>query len=601
MAIEPGIELLLDCRGGEIRVLRAARVRSVPDLPLRPRPIAGLALDTSEHEIAVTMLSESGAALHAFALPRQGTRYADWFSSKTGRISGGARHVRPDEMDLRCIRLPFPKATGWLHFSHVQRPTTPGPAPHRVALGLFYTGKSTTVPPTPTLPPFLPPAPVRPLPWLTRGMIRALPAGTTPRRLLASPPPQPPQPSPPPPPPPPPPPAFPGLDEDFQTDEGGIVSIETRVDNGDPESRFDIVITGDGFHLDDAKKFEKLVTRLIKGLSKMQPFKSVRHLINWHVVDVWSRDSGVSHCPNDKPRTTFYQTEGCWDGTSVRPFLGTGDEGLRRLWWAAEKAVPKGGPDLIILIANCQWYGGHGYPAGKIVFVPSCASDPRLFVPVVAHECGHAILSLAEEYISPGPEDPSRPDHNKAHLADVIASAHRRLLERLGLKPGTTSGGSSPAEDPIWWKALALKKELRPDHTFLAVHLPGDGRTSRLQPRPRMTHKKYRDYLGAFWGCQDTSDGGELVQSYSGLIGSQFAKTPAFDEVRQTLSREVGEDEATWWDPAAAGFFRSMAVCRMRQVTYEFCRVCQHLLRNAIKDVCHEPLEPPEPPYPPAG
>ncbi len=374
--------------------------------------------------------------------------------------------------------------------------------------------------------------------------------------------------------------------------------FETRVSHGDPTERFDIVVTGDGFRRDEAKKFDRLVTRLIKGLSKMQPFSSVRHLINWHVVHVASKDSGVEHCPRNLPKDTFYQTEGCWDDTSVNAYIGTGDDGLRRIWWAAGKAVKGDTPDLIIVIANCRCYGGHAYTGARLVIVPSCDSRPRLFVPMVGHECGHAIRALADEYISGGLEDPSRPDPNKAHLVEVGASAQRRCIERMAASVRPKDVPAAPAADSVWWKDLAKKRELDGRGCFRAVHLPGDARAGRNDPRPHLGHTSRQRFLGAFWGCQDRSAADDLLRSYRDLIGDPKPPSRALDAIQEDLrlSRKVSENEATWWDPTAAGYFRAMAVCRMRQVTYPFCRVCEHLLRNAIKDVCGERTEPPFPP-----
>jgi hypothetical protein len=577
MAVEPGVELLLDCRNGA-SILRALRVGRVPELPLRRRQATDLALDGNDrrgNDLVVTLLDESGTAFDSFVLSPKGTRYADWASSASGRISGGPRHVRPDEMDLRCVRLPLPDRTHWIQCSGAQASNVEGVASlERVPPNLYSIHGVSVGPASPAVSLGLPAAAPQLIPWATeadRGPASAVPT---------------------------PPPLFPGIEENFRTPDGEITSIETRVSNGDSRERFDIVITGDGFLRGEAKKFDRLATRLIDGLSKMQPFRSVRQLINWHVVQVASKDSGVEHCPTNKPRDTFYQTEGCWDGTSVNSYLGTGESGLRRIWWAAEKALQNDAPDLIIVVANCRWYGGHGYPGAKLVIVPSCDSRPRLFVPMVAHECGHAILGLADEYLGGGLEDPSRPDPNKAHLADVSASVRQRLLERMPNTVQPVRGPTPEALDHVWWKDLARKHELNKGGIFRAVHVPGDPRAGRYDPRPQLTHTSHRRFLGAFWGCQDRSDVNDLVRAYCDLVGTPNSGSAVFDAVRHELefTRNVGESEATWWDPKAAGYFRSMAVCRMRQVTYGFCRVCEHLLRNAIKEVCGEP---PAPPFPP--
>jgi hypothetical protein len=567
MSEQPGIELFVDFSDGTATVLQARRAETVPKLPLRRRSIDDSALDADDpcwDDIAVTMLDEAGTALDSYALPARATHYLDWVSP-AGRIVGGPRHVKVarGEMDLRCIRLPMADRTDWLLFSQNQQTGTPRRTYRkRVALSLYYTGTARKRSPR-TLPFGLPAPPPRPLPWVGSHIPHPY-AGAHP-------------------------PLFPGLPDDFNTPDGWITNLEHPDGTGDPDVRFDIVITGEGFQERQDRKFNGLATRLIDELKDMPPFSSVRNLIRWHVVHVASRDSGVLVPGRKKLVNTFYRIEACWGYPKAPWFLGTGQEGLRRIWWAAEKAVPAG-PDLIIVIANWPPYGGHAVPAHKLVIVNSMDRTPDLFIEVAAHECGHAICMLADEYLGEDHEDPSRPDPNKAHLAEVAASVQRRLLERASR---AARRGRSSARDAIWWRALAWKNvDLRPDGTFRAVHVPGDHRAGR---DPRLDRRSDEGLLGAFWGCQDSSGEYDLFKGYGDLIGQHKWRQKEMVRMWRFLSGRP-RGESSFWSPLGSGFFRPMARCRMRSLPHPFCRVCSHLLENAIRDVCGKRLKSPFPP-----
>jgi hypothetical protein len=567
MSVQPGIELFVDFSDGTATVLRARRVETVPKLPLRRRSIDDSALDADDpgwDDIAVTMLDEAGTALDSYVLPARATHYVDWVSP-SGRIVGGPRYVEVErgEMDLRCIRLPMADRTDWLLFSQIQQKGARRETRReRVVLGFYY-ARAAKPPSPPTLPFGLRAPSAQALRWA--GLA---PSGAPDVALQA---------------------IFPGLPDDFGKADGEITGVDHPGRRSDSKKRFDIVITGEGFQKREDRKFNRLATRLINELSGMAPFSSVRNLINWHVLHVASRDSGVLVPGQKKLVSTFFRIEACWEAPNADWFLGMGEEGLRRLHWAAEKAVPAG-PDLVIVIANWPPYGGHAIPDSKVVIVNSMDRRPELFVEVAAHECGHPICSLADEYLGSLGADERRPDPNKARLGEVEASVRRRLLERAS-RFSKAPPGKSRARDTVWWMELVEEGELFGDGTFRAVHVPGDHRAGR---DPRLDRRSHESFLGAFWGCQDSSAAGDLIEWYGKMIGHQASRKEITKIRNFLLGRPRGE--SSFWAPLGSGFFRPMARCRMRSLPNEFCRVCSHLLENAIKDVCCEPLKPPFPP-----
>jgi hypothetical protein len=589
MADTPGMELVADFRGGEVRILRAMPLKHAPRLwlrePCQPSQLADVRRQ-GRPEVVLEGLNAEGKAIESFAFAPRGTRYADWMNPKTGKLTGAPRHVRPDEVDIRTLRVPLPPEAGWLLF-RAQRAKGLRRIDHRsLALCALERGQASMVPRLP----------------LSLGVPRTVVALERPgllknalhlRHVIAQPgqrleyPQQPPSA-----------PQFPSIASDYCSDAGRIVSVETLVNHGASQSKFDIVIMGDGFQERELKKFDRLAGSIVNGLQKMEPFKSVRDFINWHVVRVASKDSGVDNCPTRRPKATFFQMEGCWDDTDVRAFIGVDEFGLNLIAWAAEKVAPWEYVNLVIVIANCKYYGGHAWPGAKLVLVSASSESSEWFVPLVAHEAAHVISHLADEYTGCGEEDPDRPDPNKARLPEVAASVRRRLIERAPSLRGSSVCPQPALQDSVWWKHLARRNESNKDGTFSAVHVLGDARKSKYRPRlvPASREKK----LGVFWGCQDTETIDSLLRAYCQLLELPDSPAPTSrDQLWRQLGLPTGgrlkDWEVDWWDPTSGPYFRPMAVCRMRQVTFEFCRVCQHLLKNSIKDVCGEPLDSPFP------
>lgn len=315
---------------------------------------------------------------------------------------------------------------------------------------------------------------------------------------------------------------------------GEIVGYTDLAVSGDPAERYNIVILGDGFSASELPDFDLRAEALTQGLLGISPFSQLVDRINVYGVRTISDCSGVSNCPGpNTPRKTYYEVKGHYvknPGDPTSPgFCGSAKPG--RIYAAIEPHVSKDLIDLFVVIVNCPVYGGSAFVHTDVAFVTLCNDIPQ-FINVAAHECGHAIARLGEEYISPVEWDPS----------DQLPNIVRRV------------------EAPqAWWKTLALPgTELSPQNEFLIVHdcdvdsCPFEHNLFFPPSKPDM------DGLGLFWGAQYVDDLASAASPASATCG--------------LLCDTRGRD-----------FFRGAARCKMRVITHDFCRVCSDLIRARIQ------------------
>jgi hypothetical protein len=303
------------------------------------------------------------------------------------------------------------------------------------------------------------------------------------------------------------------------------------------DEAFNIVVLGDGFSEGEREDFVNWARKLvdgvpshqIPGLKDRKPFVDVWSAVNVRFVETISTDSGISGCSGQRkcpgsavsPRQTYYGLSGCFEGLPGPGYVGTTSVDL--IYQAAEQAFCAEYTHLYIMLANCRVSGGSGHPDQQLVYLTLWENDgSEEFVRAGAHECGHAIAWLADEYIACSPKDVTRVHPNQA-TADEVES------------------GTVP------WTPLAVSQE---------TTRAGDGRVHLVAVEKyggkAVAAARY-DWLGAFWGCQD------------------------FD------TEEVEDLSCNpWTDKRGSEFFRPMHECRMRKLRWEFCRVCSKAITDHI-------------------
>jgi hypothetical protein len=186
-------------------------------------------------------------------------------------------------------------------------------------------------------------------------------------------------------------------------EDGAVAGLTTVVDHGPSSSRFDVVVTCDGYPATDLPTFADRVTAFCERFFDTAPFDVLRGLVNVHRLDVASTDSGA-----DDPLTCVDGTTG--DGATPRTrfdasFCGGGSRRLLTVDAAAVLAtVAEHVPayDMVFVQVNATRYGGSGGAVAVFSAHPEAAE-------IALHEMGHTAFGLADEY--PAKAGCGQPDH----------------------------------------------------------------------------------------------------------------------------------------------------------------------------------------------
>ncbi|MDQ3418340.1 MAG: M64 family metallopeptidase [Acidobacteriota bacterium] len=159
--------------------------------------------------------------------------------------------------------------------------------------------------------------------------------------------------------------------------------------NGDPATRFSLVVMSDGYTAADMPKYRAHLDKHLNVLWSIEPFRSYRNYINVYSVEIASGESGVSCDPEvrvqRKTPLGAHFTDGC-SNPNARGILV--NQNVAREY--ARRATPAF--DQILVITNTDTYGGIG---GAVATTPGGNSLGVLITP---HEIGHSLGRLQDEY-----------------------------------------------------------------------------------------------------------------------------------------------------------------------------------------------------------
>ena len=164
---------------------------------------------------------------------------------------------------------------------------------------------------------------------------------------------------------------------------GAVIKLHER---GDPATKLDLLILGDGYTAAQRGKFERDAQRLLKILFATSPFKERENDINvWGLVPP-SPESGVSRPSQGiHKRTPLGASYDAFD--SERYILTFENRTLRDI--AANAPY-----DVMEILTNSDTYGGGGIFNLYSTVAADSAWAPYIFV----HEFGHHLAGLADEY-----------------------------------------------------------------------------------------------------------------------------------------------------------------------------------------------------------
>ena len=164
------------------------------------------------------------------------------------------------------------------------------------------------------------------------------------------------------------------------------VKIFKNENNGDPHTRVDIAILGEGYTLDELDKFQKDFERCTNIFLNFEPYKSYKDKFNFCGVFKPSEESGV-----DEPRANIFRKTVLsltFNSLGSERYLLTEDNKVVR---DIASHVPY---DALIIMANHSRYGGGGIYNLFATFTVDNQWNEYLLL----HEFGHSFSGLADEY-----------------------------------------------------------------------------------------------------------------------------------------------------------------------------------------------------------
>ncbi|MBI4661794.1 MAG: IgA Peptidase M64 [Verrucomicrobia bacterium] len=296
--------------------------------------------------------------------------------------------------------------------------------------------------------------------------------------------------------------------------------------SGDSAAKVDFLILGDGYTVQELKKFETDARRLAEILFSTPPFKERRKDFNVWALCPPAAESGIS-----RPSTGIHRASplgATYDAFGSERYILTFDN-------RAFRTVAQFAPyEFVEILTNTRTYGGGGIHNLYGTVAVDSAQAPYVFV----HEFGHHFAGLADEYYT-SPVAYASPTV-KVEPWEPNATA---LLEAKDLKWKDLIEADTPVPT-AWLKAefekhsreyqnrrAKIRAENRPEEEMEALF-----RENREFEAKLFGQEKHRGKVGAFEGAMY-----EVKGYYRPEIDCiMFTRSPAFCAVcRRAIERVI--------------------------------------------------------------
>lgn len=295
--------------------------------------------------------------------------------------------------------------------------------------------------------------------------------------------------------------------------------------SGDPATKVDLLLIGDGYTARETAKFERDARRMIRVLFSTSPFKERQRDFN-----VWGLCPPASESGISRPSTGVYRDSlSTYDAFgSERYILSFDNQKLRRVAQFAPY-------EFIEILANGRTYGG----GGIFNLYSTVASDNAFANYVFVHEFGHHFAALADEYYT-------------SPVAYSPASGHR-------VEPWEPNVTALLNPSTLKWKDL-----VSPD-----TPLPTPWNKTEFETYSREIQKRRAEIRK-----QKLPE--DVMEA---LFREELAHEQAMFK-REKYWNKVGAFEGANYE--ATGFYRSQVDCIMFTRTDYFCRVCARAIERVI-------------------
>jgi hypothetical protein len=212
--------------------------------------------------------------------------------------------------------------------------------------------------------------------------------------------------------------------------------VWSLMDHGDPSTKVDLLILGDGYTEAELPAFHRDARRLADALFDYEPFRGRRTDFNVRVLDLPTAESGVNRPQSGLFRRTPIGAEYNIFG-SERYVLTLDNRSLRDIAGSAPY-------EFLVILVNDDQYGGGGILNDQATVAAGTAFSDYVFV----HEFGHHFAGLADEYYSSEVAYAT----GDRHLVEPWEPNITALHEPSALKWGHLVDAETPLPTP-WSKA----------------------------------------------------------------------------------------------------------------------------------------------------
>lgn len=164
-------------------------------------------------------------------------------------------------------------------------------------------------------------------------------------------------------------------------------TVTTVISNGTTDTRYDIVILGDGYQANEQGQFNQDVNTFLTSLFQKAPYNLFAEYYNVHTVFRASQDSGADR-PDESPPVfvnTAYEATYDYGGTARCLYIQNTSQAL------ADAALAPATEGRVMVMVNDNRYGGCA-ATFAVSYNGTSMSE------VQAHELGHSLGLLADEY-----------------------------------------------------------------------------------------------------------------------------------------------------------------------------------------------------------
>src|SRR6266566_2811260 len=187
-------------------------------------------------------------------------------------------------------------------------------------------------------------------------------------------------------------------------------AIQTLLTNGPVSNRLNVVILSEGYTTNQLPQFLVDATNALNALLSDLPYLEYRSYFNAFAISVASNQSGSDHPSYPQYRDTYFNSS--YDPISDRLITippnsqdTNYSHGQGKVDALLQTFMPK--RHLPVLLVNDLVYGGSdGFYKTAIAAVAAGSSD------ILAHETGHVLANLGDEYATPYPGFPDTAEPN---------------------------------------------------------------------------------------------------------------------------------------------------------------------------------------------